>query len=194
VLRWLSQVDILGMPRISLNLLPAEQKKYIEVMFNYKYLRIITFLILTFAVIAAGVVLSSRLLLQDNLNDLLTSSLAITQKNTNLDQQITQLNAELKNISTIQNDFVKWSTVTASILATIPLNIELNYFNIEKQSGRFDLNGRARERTDYLKLSENLSQLTYLEKLNSPLTNLLLRQNVDFQLNGHINLNKFSQP
>ena len=163
-------------------------------MFNYKYLRIITFLILTFAVIAAGVVLSSRLLLQDNLNDLLTSSLAITQKNTNLDQQITQLNAELKNISTIQNDFVKWSTVTASILATIPLNIELNYFNIEKQSGRFDLNGRARERADYLKLSDNLSQLTYLEKLDSPLTNLLLRQNVDFQLNGRINLNKFSQP
>ncbi|MBI5734159.1 MAG: hypothetical protein HY973_04440 [Candidatus Kerfeldbacteria bacterium] len=176
------------MPNISLNLLPAERKKAIDTILSYKYLRIITFLLLSFTFVASSLVVAARLLLQDNLNELLSSSMAINQKNTSLDKEISQLNNELKNISTIQNDFTKWSTILGNIISIIPNNIEVKYLNIEKTNGRFNLNGRARERADYLKLKDNLGKFPYLEKLETPLTNLLVRQNVDFQFSGQINL------
>lgn len=176
------------MPNISLNLLPAERKKAIEVILSYKYLRIVTFLLLGFTFVASSLAVTARLLLLDNLNELLSSSMTVNQKNTSLDKQISQLNNELKNISSIQNNFTKWSTILGNVISIIPNNIEIKYLNIEKTSGNFNLNGRARERADYLKLKDNLEKFPYLQKLETPLANLLTRQNVDFQFSGQINL------
>ncbi len=176
------------MPNISLNLLPAERKKAIDIILSYKYLRVVTFLLLGFTFVASSLVVAARLLLLDNLNELLSTSMTVNQKNTSLDKEISQLNNELKNINSIQNDFTKWSTVLGNIAAIIPSNIEIKYLNIEKASGHFDLSGRARERADYLKLKDNLEKFPYLQKLETPLTNLLVRQNVDFQFSGQMNL------
>lgn len=176
------------MPNIILNLLPPPQKNYLEVLLIYRYLRIITFLLFSFAVISSALILGARLLLQNNLGDLLSTSAALNFRNTSLDKEITELNKNLKEINNIQANFTKWSTILAGLSAAVPPNIEIKYLNIEKKSNRFNLNGRARERGDYLKLKDNLEKLPYLVNLQSPLTNLLTRQNVEFQFSGQIKI------
>jgi len=173
---------------ISLNLISPSQKEHLRYEYLYLYVRTITILLLTFTVIISALFLAARLLLQDNFADLLTTSTIVNDKNRTADHEIKDLNKNLKDVQAVQTDFVKWSTMLIGLNSAIPANIEVAYLNLEKKTKTFNLNGRALHRDDFLKLKANLSQLPYLEELASPLTNLLQRENVDFQFTAKIKL------
>lgn len=173
---------------ISLNLLSPAQKEYLRYEQIYLTLRTVITLTLTFTVIVSGLFLAARLLLQDNYADLLVSTTTVNDRNRPIDREIAQLNGDLQRVERIQADFVKWSNVIVAVSKAIPENVEVSYLNFELGSHTFNLNGIARKREDFLKLQENLKKLPQLEELSSPASNLLLRENVSFQLAAKLKL------
>ncbi len=171
---------------ISLNLLSPAQKEYLRYEHIYLSLRSVIFLILSFTVIVSGLFLAARLLLQDNYAEVLTATTRVNDRNRPVDQKISQLNTNLKGISDIQSNFIKWSDVLLAVTKAIPENVNITYLNLELKNQAFNLNGVARRREDFLKLQENLKQLPQLDYITSPTSNLLLRENVNFQLSGKL--------
>ncbi|MBI5465876.1 MAG: hypothetical protein HY974_01150 [Candidatus Kerfeldbacteria bacterium] len=171
---------------ISLNLISPSQKEYLRYEYLYLHVRTVTVLLLTFTVIVSALFLAARLLLQDNFASILTTTTLVNDKNRNADREIKDLNKNLKEVKSVQADFIKWSTMLTNLHRAIPENIEVTYLNLEKKTKIFNLNGRALHRDDFLKLKASLSELPYLEELSSPLTNLLKRDDVDFQFTAKI--------
>ena len=171
---------------IKLNLLSPDQREYLKFEYVYLHVRTVTFLLLTFTIITTGLLLAARLMLQDNYATVLTTTTLVNDKNQTLDKEIIELNQNLQDVRRIQGEFVKWSGILIEINRAIPNNIEVTSLVLEKGSRVFTMSGRAQKREDFLQLKANLESLPYFDELQSPLTNLLLRENVQFEFNGKI--------
>ncbi|OHA56715.1 MAG: hypothetical protein A2588_01745 [Candidatus Veblenbacteria bacterium RIFOXYD1_FULL_43_11] len=174
------------MIKITLNLLSPTQKEYLRYERAYLQIRTVMWLMLTFTVIISGLLLVARLMLQDNYATVLTTTTLVNDKNKSIDRDIGSLNKSLKEAESIQADFIKWSKIIIDINKAIPDNVELSYLNLEQKTRLFNLNGKALNRDDFLALKANLEALSYFEELSSPLTNLLLREDVNFEFTGKI--------
>jgi len=174
------------MIKIALNLLSPTQKEYLRYERAYLQIRTVMWLMLTFTVIISGLLLVARLMLQDNYATVLTTTTLVNDKNKSIDRDIGSLNKSLKEAESIQADFIKWSKIIIDINKAIPDNVELSYLNLEQKTRLFNLNGKALNRDDFLALKANLEALSYFEELSSPLTNLLLREDVNFEFTGKI--------
>lgn len=172
---------------IKLNLLPPAQQDYLHYERIYLYCRRVALLFLTFTVFISGILLGARLLLQDNFSAVLTSNNNLNGHDYGIEQQISNINRDLRNVQTIQANFVKWSELMVDLSRVVPPNVQLSYLDLEQNNHTFNLTGLAAARDDYLKLQANLEQLPYLKNVSSPLTNLLQRTNVNFQFTGTFN-------
>lgn len=171
---------------ISLNLLSPPQKEYLRYEQLYLTIRMVIVLVLTFTVIISGMFMAARLMLQDNFAELLTSTTQVNEKSRPVDKEISELNNTLRDTKIIQDSFVKWSDVLIAITNAIPENVQISYMNLEVKSNTFNLKGLAKRRDDFLKLEDNLKQLPILEDVSSPTSNLLLRENVNFQITARL--------
>lgn len=180
------------MMRISLNLLSPQQKEYLKYERAYFYVRTVMWLMIIFTITISSLLLIARLMLQDNYATVLTTTTMVNNKNTVIDHEIANLNKTLMEMEKIQSDFIKWSNIVIDINSVIPENIEITYLNLEQKNRLFNLHGKALRREDFLNLKSALEKLPYLEELSSPLTNLLLRENVSFEFSGKINFKKVS--
>jgi Tfp pilus assembly protein PilN len=171
---------------IRLNLLSPDQREYLHFEYVYLHVRSITFLLLTFTIITTGLLLAARIMLQDNYASVLTATTAVNDKNHTLDKDIVDLNKNLQDVQRIQDDFVKWSSILIDVNRAIPENIELTSLVMEKSTRIFTMSGRAQTRDNFLKLKANLEALPYFDELKSPLTNLLLKEDVQFEFTGKI--------
>lgn len=174
---------------IKLNLISPEQKKYLHYEFIYLSLRGAISLILIFTVIVSAMFVSARLMLEDNHATLIAQTTLVNQRDFGIDNEISQINESLKNISEIQRGFVKWSSLLIDFTQAVPAGVTINSLSLDKNLQSLSLNGTAKTRDDFLKLQDNLKKLAYLSDVNSPFTNLLLRENLEFQFNAKINLN-----
>lgn len=178
---------------IKLNLLSPPQKEYLRYEHIYLRVRAVLFLVLAFTAVASAVLLGARLLLQDNLADLLTASTIVSNHDRPIDRDITTINNNLRDVQHIQKGFVKWSQVLVAITAAVPTNVQVSYLNLELGTSTFELNGLARRREDFLALLDNLRRLPQIEALSSPPGNLVNRDNVSFQLTAKLKTEALTQ-
>lgn len=176
------------MIRITLNLLSPAQKELLRYERAYLQIRTAMWLILIFSMIISALLLVARLMLLDNYTTVLTATTLVNEKNKSIDREIANLNKNLKEVEAIQADFIKWSNVIINLNKAIPDNVEITYLNLEQKNKTFNLHGKARRRDDLLILKSNLETLPYFEEISSPLTNLLLKENVPFEFSGKIKL------
>ncbi len=178
---------------ISLNLISPEQKKDLRYEYIYLSLRILVWIILSVSVILSVIFMSARILLEDNYATVLQQLTIVNQKNLDLDQEINTINTSLKQVANIQKNFIKWSDFLIELTGAISANITLSSLTIEKQDATLNLSGQAVTREDFLKLKTSLESLPYLSEINSPITNLLVKKNVKFQLTAKINFTEFNK-
>ncbi|MFH1112120.1 MAG: hypothetical protein V1712_03590 [Patescibacteria group bacterium] len=175
---------------IKLNLISPEQKKSLHYEFIYLAIRSVIWLVLIFIIIISAIFLSSRIMLEDNYSTLVFETTLVNQRNQGIDSEIAQINAALKELSSVQKDFIKWSAFLVNFTQAIPSNITISSLAIEKETKSLNLTGVALTRDDFLKLEKNLYQLPYLTNVSRPITNLLLKKNVEFQFTATINYDK----
>jgi len=169
---------------ITLNLLPSIQKEKIKKMAIYSVLEnIVAGIFITLSLVGI-IFLVAQNVLQNNLAYFSNNKIAVVQNEQALNYKIKTLNTKLKNISEIQKDYNKWSSLLININELIPNDISLTYLEIlKKDEGNIlIINGKAKKRADLLTFKENLENYPKFTKVDSPISNILQKENLTFSI------------
>jgi len=174
------------MINLNLNLISAEQRIHLEqkrshLLFEKLFISI--FLLIFIISLSLGV---GKYLLNNNYNQLVSEN--GNQRVSSFNQDIKELNTKLKLINKIQSDYNPVAEKVDFLIKIVPANIFLTNLKIEKKEEDknyywlISLNGRAKTRKDLLDLKTNLNQTNGFSEVDFPISNLLKKENIDFQL------------
>lgn len=171
------------MASINLNLLNKSTKA--EIASTIKYIKIANKIILLFIVLSLATLIlfiSERCLIEktQNLNELNPDK---KQKTV-----ITEINKNIAQLAQVQKNYIKWSRVLKNFLELTPTGIKLQSVQFDKENNVIYINGYAQKRENFLKYKENLERADMVGKIDSPISNLLHRQNFTFSLKAELKL------
>ena len=108
-------------------------------------------------------------------------------ENIKLITEINQFNSKIKSLAEIQNGQYDWSELVMSLSEQVPANIVLVSFNADLDKRTFDLRGYASRRNDLLTFKDNLEKSEKFFNINSPVSDILIREEISFTLSGSFN-------
>lgn len=177
---------------INLNLLSPNEKNRLKLESNYLLMKNIIFVISLVLIIYILSLFATRFILQFYLSDINKSieneqSLAATSKRGELEKSIKDLNNQLNTITFIQKTYVKWSGFLIDFNKTIVSEVKISTLQLDKNNKKVNIQGQAKTRNALLDFQKNLENLKYFSKITSPISNLLIKENIDFQFTGEFN-------
>jgi len=172
---------------ITLNLSPKEDQ------ISYKQERIFLviknsfLLFLIFLIFITIVLICAKVYLEKNLDDLVGSSYISANLTKEIKIKVNNINTKLRQINEIQKDYYEFSKPLIALGQLIPNNIQITSLNLDKSTMQFSLKGISKTREDLLKLQNNLETSSLFKDLKFPLSNLLAKQNINFEFSGALN-------
>jgi len=163
---------------IILNLISPEQKKILRIKQLFLLLRNLFGLILFFTIIIAIALILTNysLSLSYEYNQPTLNNIAFSEK------EVQGINNKLKNVFTVQNQHTYWPPILIDLFNLVPNGVEINNLTIDKNTQVVKIGGLAKNRNDYLQLITSLQNNQQVKDLNSPLENLLSKEDIDFNL------------
>jgi hypothetical protein len=174
-------------PGFRLNLLTAEQKLALR-----KHLLVLTlrdglFVLLIEAAILGSILLASRFILDNTYRDAVEQSVRITRTFSGNNQQIKALNEDLGALERIAAEYVPMGDLYGGIVSLVPPGITVTGMTFDVAGERFRLRGSARSREDLTELREALWSSPLLADVDSPLSNLFVKQDIPFEFSATLN-------
>ena len=168
---------------INLNLLPFSTKRQIAK--NIHWIRLTNNFVLI-----AGVLLVLSILLAAGQKYLDYQTKRIEQINTGNQEeaQVQMINNKMEEVEVVQRDYVKWSRVISNFLQLIPNGNSLHNLQFDKEGQTIFITGLAQTRDDFLNLQTKLEESDLITKIKFPISNLLYQTNINFTLEGQLNL------
>ena len=176
--------------KISLNLIPPQKKEEIAMASRFKvFLKWGSEFFIIFAVFMAMLV-SINYILEINLS-FVSGSSNESEKSNNQYAEIKKYDAEIKNMNSrileiekIQKGQLRWSAFFQKLNSQVPGGIELE--NLATKSYAISLAGRAQARNELISFKENLEKEECFTDINLPLSNLVSKENIAFQIDFRI--------
>jgi len=169
--------------RIYLNLLPPHKKKALQKVRILAFFQTVSLVVLLVAASIISTLILVRGQLQASYHDLQQrSTTASAEEATDIISDIKQTNLYLQEIDAASKLFVPWSEAVRNIAALIPPNTRLEKMEIDS-TGKVRLLGIAATREGALELLQRLNETPYLTDIVSPLSNILQKENVNFDIN-----------
>lgn len=174
-----------------LNLIPPNQKNNLDrerrFLLIHGIIGFLVFIVTTNAIIltiARFILIEHYAYLKKN-NNLVNNEVMLLQNN------IIEINKKTEITEKMQSNFIKISYLINTLSESIPKNATVDYMYFESSGGTFRINGSASSRDALIKAKETLESAPYVIKLESPLSNLLEKENIDFKFSGQIDKTAF---
>ncbi len=104
------------------------------------------------------------------------------------EDRIRRLNAQLKRLAALQGEYVKTSTMLAAIATQVPPGVRLTSLEYDRAKKTLALRGVAATRDALLALQKNLTSTSAYSNVTAPVSNLLERTNITFEMNMQLNV------
>ncbi|EKE14285.1 MAG: hypothetical protein ACD_12C00591G0005 [uncultured bacterium] len=174
-----------------LNLLPPQKKEEIIGLSDYFNIQTIVFKIGLLLIITIIILLGNKYILNQSVNNTQEEILTIQTVNkgkseTSLDEAIKEFNQKLKTIDEIQQKNINWPLFLDKFSKLIPSNINIQAMDFNSTNNTFNINGVARDRETLLGLQKNLKESELFSEVQSPVSNLLKKEDVNFTFNGKL--------
>lgn len=101
------------------------------------------------------------------------------------EDKFTKINESVKVILKIQSAHIKWSEVFKELGTITPQGVTIS--NFSNKNYQIFLIGRARTRDDLLSFKSKLENSSCFASINVPLSNLVVKNDVDFQMDLLVN-------
>jgi Tfp pilus assembly protein PilN len=171
--------------RVNLNLLPeskkeeTEKKKRLKIILRQGFL--LFFIVAFLAVILANIFLILQIQLKsiENLSSQ-EQDLAGMVELKKYENKFKEINSRVSFLGQIEKSEVHWSNLFIILSRATPDNITL--LDLATKDFTVMISGKAQSRDDLIKLKDNLSNDDCLKDVNVPLSNLVVKDNVDFQI------------
>ncbi len=134
------------------------------------------------------ILLGSQVLLLNSFNEAIIQSTFVTREYGGMNSIIRRTNSKLATLNKIEQEFVPWSTIFLSVAKTIPPNISLSSLTVEKSGGNLLIQGIAKNRNDLLNFTKLLEGSSLFEFVESPLSNLLIKEDIAFELKAKLSI------
>lgn len=177
----------------NLNLLEEKEGKKIKTeMIYFIFKNIISILVVAGSLIGV-LLLSSRLILENHFVELSAQSAYLSYQRKWMNEEIYEVNRLLKNVDQIQKNYWPWSFILKEIAEIVPQGTKLSYLDLDKETKEVILKGKAQKRDNFLTLKRELESSPLFSDITSPLSNILFRENIDFEFEGRLNPEFLSQ-
>ncbi len=173
---------------IKLNLLPPKEKREAKLASFIHWLAFlavpIAFFLLIFILFLASSFLSLLIMtktqeevIKIRENDFKMQDLLETE------EKIAETNRVLNQVHRKQSETISWAPLLEEISKITPKEIYLTNFSYNQSKNTISLIGWAEERKDVLFMEKLLEESPFFDQVNSPLSNLLKQNKIDFSFN-----------
>ena len=173
---------------ITLNLIPKEKKAEIGLMNFYITLKNVIILILCITIFIAVSLLITKAALQNYFNTVVAQTTLTNQYASSFSQGVQKFNKKLTAAEKIYSTFTSWTKFLIQFSKLVPSDVVISSINIQGQ--KVLLSGTAQTRDGLIKFDSNLKQSPLFSNVETPLENLLKRNDVEFNTRADINLQK----
>ena len=171
--------------KIEINLLPKSKKEEIARAKKFRTVLGWEAVIFSMGVVFLGFIFAINYLLGLNLQ------LSVYSKNSNssgaqyqtmafYENKFSEINTKLTKISSVASSQIYWSGLFSRLDQSIPDNVEISGLSTKNFS--VYLAGKAKTREDLLLLRDKLSQEDCFENVNLPLSDLVSKEDIAFQI------------
>lgn len=168
---------------ISLNLLPTTKKEELKFRKIYLMAQKILFILLLFTFFLSITILSANLILASAFKDTAFSSSLVNASGKSSRYNLIETNEMVKNIKEIQDNFINYDDLMVKITEIIPKDITLNRLSIDTAANKVSMSGYAKTRSDLIALQNNFKNFEFFDNLESPISNLLEKRDIIFNIN-----------
>ena len=119
-----------------------------------------------------------------------TRSTMTGSENITLSNDIKNFTTKLNYIDGVQKKYTKWSDLLADFNKLVPTGITLSSLSFDKVTTQVLINGKAVLRDNLVDFENNLKGASFLKELESPISNILKREDIDFNFTAKLNLEK----
>jgi len=177
---------------LSLSLISEKLKQEIKLKRIYSLTKKMSFLFIFITIIISAILWGARFVLLDNFNEINRRTNLTRMNGENFNLKAQEINNKLSTVSKIQNEFVSYSQLIKTLTEEIPPGITLNYFKVDSGKQLLKIRGHASNRDILLKLKEDLSKLPVLTDVILPLSDILEKTNINFEINIKLDLSKLA--
>lgn len=174
-----------------LNIVPDNLKKEIQHRLIYESYKKFLGLVLICVCVYAITVLFALFFIQQYFVETINKTNIITKSTENYTNKVNETNNQISTMTNIQNEFVKWSSLLKILSENISDGISLNQLTLSREKNTIHLSGTAAARDDLLKLKDFLDRLDFFHQINFPISNLLERNNINFEISAQISNYEF---
>lgn len=177
--------------KITTNLLPPKQKSEIrfERTQSFIIMGIVSVFIVTFSIIA--LFFGMEILVENKLKIIQDQVMAKEEqiekeKVGKLETDIKDLNRYLKRLDGIQKGHLYWSDILKNLIELVPGGVKIASLSANQEDRRIEIQGNANTRDQLLNFEENLRNSKIFEGVESPLSNIVKKENVDFEITFYL--------
>jgi hypothetical protein len=150
----------------------------------------VNFLLVIFAIFLAAIFFGADFIMKKNLQEYLAFSKLSKNGQELTDDKITVINEEIDNASLVQKDFFPASGLIKEVsdLLTGGISLYNLRFDLDKKTAK--ISGLADSRENFLIFKDNLESSKIFTKISSPLTSILQKQNIEFEISAELDLSQ----
>jgi Tfp pilus assembly protein PilN len=175
--------------KIYLDLLPGDRKEEIEkkrIFWKIFRQEILFFMPISFFI---AILITTNITLKIQLDSLeKTGSLEQSQEKyqelKNYEGKFRQINLQVNSLSNFQKNHLHWFNAISEVSNTVPDGIYIS--GLTTKDFNISLSGKAKTRDDLLALQDKLNANKCFKNLNVPLSNLVNKDDVDFQIDFEV--------
>ncbi len=175
----------------SINLLSPAEKNNLKKKRLFFVIKSITFQFISLTLIIATVFIFSYFLLnneKDSLDGLINKEikLQLEGKVSAVEDATSELNKQLMLANNIQLEYIKWTNIIKSFSSTITKDIILTGLQFDSTDQELSIKGVAQNRDILVSFQNNLEELSYFSDINVPISSLMQRENINFEITGQL--------
>jgi len=115
------------------------------------------------------------------------------KKNIDAENKLAEISSKIDRLDKMQDDFIPWSNLLLSIAENTPNEISYSQITMNKTDSSLLLKGFAPTREGLIKLRDYLKNNNFISELNFPVSNMLKKENINFDINTKINIDAIKQ-
>lgn len=175
---------------MKLNLVSDELKKKIKMEQAYLMAKKLSVFLLIMSALWLLLIFAANFYLNSPLKIFIGQLEQLKSEQSDYYKKIRETNEKINLIAGIQDDFIAWSRFLERLSRETPAGVKLNLLKIDGKKEIVTMRGEALNRDDLLALQKNLTATGLFQEIDSPLSNILQKNEVNFEIKGKINLEK----
>ena len=120
-------------------------------------------------------------ILQDDFNNLSASAILVNQEFSGYNQEIRKINQTDRNIVNAGKTFHPIASELIGLAEITPPGIKLSSLNLDRPNLKLILSGMAKNRDDLLGYQERIKKVLWVDKIETPTSQLFQKENINFE-------------